>query len=86
MRSAILAPDNIPFLQLTEPKLLPLDPVWPGFAINIISYAVTLWLLALGPFTTRRMIRRKRGHCIRCGYDLRGAEHEVCPECGAQSA
>ena len=32
----------------------------------------------------RRLIRRKRGLCIKCGYDLRGTEHEVCPECGWQ--
>ncbi len=62
--------------------LIPLRPIWPGFAINTVVYAAILWLLALAPFTARRMIRSKRGHCIKCGYDLRGAEHEVCPECG----
>ncbi len=62
---------------------LPLRPIWPGFAINTIFYAAILWLLTLGPFNARRFIRRKRGLCINCGYDLRGAEHEVCPECGA---
>ena len=25
------------------------------------------------------------GHCQTCGYDLRGAEHEVCPECGVET-
>ena len=29
------------------------------------------------------MIRSKRGHCINCGYDLRGADPEACLECGA---
>ncbi len=62
---------------------LPLRPIWPGFSINTLFYATILWLLMLGPFTARRIIRRKRGHCIKCAYDLRGAEHEVCPECGA---
>ncbi len=61
---------------------LPLRPIWPGFAINTIFYAAVLGLLALGPFTARRMIRRKRGHCIKCGYDLRNVDHEKCPECG----
>ena len=65
-------------------RSLPLRPIWPGFAINTVFYAVSLWLLTLGPFTARRMIRRKRGHCIKCGYDLRHAEHEVCPECGVE--
>ncbi len=27
--------------------------------------------------------RRAPGLCIKCGYDLRGADHKVCPECGA---
>ncbi len=61
----------------------PFLPTWPDFAINTAFYAAILWLLTLGPFTARRMIRRKRGHCINCGYDLRGAEHKACPECGA---
>ena len=63
-------------------EVLPLIPIWPGFAINMIFYATILWLLTLGPFTTRRMIRRQRGRCIKCGYDLSHAEHEACPECG----
>ena len=64
------------------PFVLPLRPIWLGFAINTIFYAALLWLLTLGPFTARRMIRRKRGRCLKCGYDLRGADHEACPECG----
>ncbi len=67
------------------PRPLPLRPASRGFAINTVFYAVILWLLTLGPFTARRMIRRKRGHCIKCGYDLRGAEHEACPECGVET-
>ncbi len=63
-------------------EVLPLAPIWPGFVINTLFYAAILWLLTLGPFTARRLIRRKRGRCIKCGYDLRGTEHEVCPECG----
>ena len=69
------------------PHALPLRPIWPDFAINTVFYAAILWLLTFGPFTARRLIRRKRGHCIKCGYDLRGTSGgggEVCPECGAQ--
>ncbi len=69
-----------------ERRILPVRAIWPGFAINTAFYAAILamlWLLALGPFTARRIIRRKRGCCIKCGYDLRGAEHDACPECGA---
>ena len=68
------------------PRPLPTRPIWPGFAFNTFFYAATLWLLTLGPFTARRMIRRKRGHCIKCGYDLRGDFSAGCPECGWQRA
>ena len=63
---------------------LPLHPIWPGFAFNTIFYATILWLLTLAPFTARRLIRRKRGLCIKCGYDLCGTEHYACPECGKE--
>ena len=61
---------------------LPLLPIWPGFAINTIFYATILWMLALAPFTARRIIRRKRGLCLNCGYDLRGTAQMICSECG----
>ncbi len=65
-------------------RVIPLRPIWPGFAINTISYAALLWLLFFGSLTARRIIRRKRGHCIKCGYDLRGDFSAGCPECGWQ--
>ncbi|MCH8152927.1 MAG: hypothetical protein IH830_11215 [Planctomycetes bacterium] len=61
---------------------LPLRPIWPGFAINTLFYAAILWPLISGPFALRHHIRRKRGLCVSCGYDLRHANHDVCPECG----
>ncbi len=83
-KPAVTLPANLNFLKVNEARYrtLPLRPTWPGFAINTIFYAAILCLLTLGPFTARRMIRRKRGLCTKCGYDLRGAEHDACPECG----
>ncbi|MEE9129210.1 MAG: hypothetical protein V3T84_04265 [Phycisphaerales bacterium] len=66
-----------------RPLILAFRPLWPGFAINTIFYATILWMSFLGPFVARRFVRHKHGHCIKCGYDLRGAEHEVCPECAS---
>ncbi len=43
-------------------------------------------LLIPGPFVLRRLIRQRRGLCPACGYDLKHAEHESCPECGAAYA
>lgn len=68
---------------LGQGRLLPIQPIWPGFAVNTIFYATILWLLIPGPFALRRFIRRKRGLCVSCGYDLSHADHEACPECGA---
>ncbi len=67
---------------LKDNRLLAYLPVWPGFAVNTFFYAAILWLLIPGPFALRRLIRRRRGLCPACGYDLRHAEHEACPECG----
>ena len=67
-------------------RLLPLCPLWPGFAANTIFYTATLWLPIRGPFVLRRHLRRhlrrKHGHCLSCGYDLRGDLVGGCPECG----
>ena len=62
---------------------VPLRPLWPGFAVNTIFYALILWLPVRGTFHLRRHIRRKHGLCVACGYDLRHADHDACPECGA---
>ena len=85
-KPAVTLPANLQFLKVNEARYrtLPLRPTWPGFAINTIFYAMLLWLMMFASFSLRRTIRRKRGHCIKCGYDLRGAEHEVCPECGVE--
>ncbi len=64
-------------------RVLPLAVLWRGFLINTLFYGMVFWLLWSAPFATRRLIRKRRGHCLKCGYDLRHAEHEVCPECGA---
>lgn len=67
---------------------LPLLPVWPGFAINTMVYALALWLLLAAPAAVRSWraaSRIRRGLCPKCGYDLRGTPVDAitCPECGA---
>ena len=61
-------------------RVLPLRPIWPGFAVNTILYAAFLWLLFCGPFVLRRFIRVRRGLCLACGYPM--GKSSVCSECG----
>ncbi|MHC4102380.1 MAG: hypothetical protein ACYSW1_16050, partial [Planctomycetota bacterium] len=66
-------------------RVIPLAPIWPGFAVDTLFYAAiwaALLLLLVGPGAVRRTARAARGLCGHCGYDLRHAGHEACPECG----
>ena len=85
-RPAVKLPETLHFLRVREARyrVLPLRPIWLGFAINTLFYAAILWMLWLSPFVVRRVVRRKRGRCINCGYDLRGTSEGGggCPECG----
>ena len=59
---------------------VPLNPIWPGFAVNTLFYAVVLWLLICGTLALRRFIRVRHGLCPGCAYP-RGVP-DVCSECG----
>ncbi|MCH8152706.1 MAG: hypothetical protein IH830_10090 [Planctomycetes bacterium] len=66
--------------------LISMRPIWDACIANAVFYAVILAILLhmiRAPRTLRRLIRRKRGLCVACGYDLRHADHDACPECGA---
>ena len=32
----------------------------------------------------KKRSRRRHSLCVKCAYDLRGTDHEVCPECGEE--
>src|SRR5262245_51772730 len=71
-------------------KWFPIAALWPGFAINTVFYTAVLWVLFAAPGALQRTIRRRRGQCTRCGYDLRGLPSgaggdRTCPECGNPS-
>ncbi len=65
-------------------RVLPLRPIWSGMAMNIVLYALCWGCLLRGIRAASRVARRRKGRCLRCGYDLRGAEHKACPECGVE--
>ncbi len=67
----------------TTPLIVrPLRPRPFGFLVNSLLYAAAFWLLVCGPRDVRRWLRKRRGHCLKCGYDLSHAPHDSCPECG----
>lgn len=59
-------------------KVLPLRPIIGGFLINTLFYT-PIWL---GLFFGLTAVRRRRGRCPQCGYDLRRELENGCPECG----
>ena len=63
------------------PRLLPLRVYWPAMLLNTALYATFLWL-PFAPFAIRHRVRKRRGKCLQCGYDLRGDFSAGCPECG----
>lgn len=63
-------------------RWLLLRPRWFGFIANTLIYAFLLYGLFYGPRISKRFIREKKGHCIKCGYDLRGTSGSGCSECG----
>lgn len=62
-------------------RRLPIRPCPLGFAADTVFYGAVWYMVGFGWAATRRGIRRRRGWCINCGYDLTGNEWSVCPEC-----
>ncbi len=63
-----------------QPRIVPLHPIWSGLLVNSLVYGTILLLCIQLPVSTRRLRRRKRGLCLRCGYPL--GQSLRCPECG----
>lgn len=57
--------------------------------LMVVGVGLVLGCKAVTPFILSLMLapiaraRYRAGHCSHCQYDLRGAEHDRCPECGA---
>lgn len=62
----------------------PYRPLFPGFLVNTAAFTAC-WFLVVpwcGPRLVRDHIRRRRGRCPSCGYDLRGCFAGGCLDCG----
>jgi hypothetical protein len=64
-------------------RSIPLCPRAIGLAANAAFLAAAFWCVVPGPRLLRRRLRRARGRCADCGYDLAHLEQPVCPECGS---
>lgn len=64
------------------PRVLPLRPIWPDFALDTAIYAAGVFTLfvAVRGRRRRRQRRRRHGLCEHCSYPV-GAS-SVCTECG----
>jgi hypothetical protein len=71
----------------TWPIGIPYRPLWTGLAFNILVLTVAWWIVLVVPFALRDAVlgalRRRRGLCPACAYDLRATPaSSPCPECG----
>ncbi len=62
------------------------QPDWNTFILIPLWFLFLIVALPTAYLFYRDRKRIPPGHCSTCGYDLTGAEHERCPECGAKKA
>ncbi|MFM9994495.1 MAG: hypothetical protein ACKVU4_01700 [Phycisphaerales bacterium] len=69
---------------LSEFRVLPMRPIWSGLAANTAFWAGAWLVLWEAGRWGRRRVRRRRGRCVSCGYELAGSggARAGCPECG----
>ncbi len=63
--------------------MLPFRPLWRGLVGDVVVFGTAWKALFVFAGMTRGLVRRRRGRCPKCGYDLGGTDRGLpCPECG----
>jgi len=63
--------------------VIPYRPIWPNVLINTVIFGAAILFPWQGFAAARADVRRRRGCCPGCGYDLAATARETpCPECG----
>ena len=83
---ALPSPDQLhPITDINgHPRPLPVRPIPRGLIFDSLLFALAWSALLFAPraIRTRLRLRRGRGLCPACGYDLAGNTTGICPECG----
>lgn len=67
-------------------RALPYEPLWPGLIADAALHSAGWWVILSGIVALRRNIRRRRGLCPVCAYDIRSSNLAGCSECGWRRA
>ncbi len=71
---------RIPLWRSAKHVVVPLRPLWLGFAVNTLFFAIVAASVRTSIVALRRHIRSRRGQCPACGYPV--GVSAVCTECG----
>jgi hypothetical protein len=63
-------------------RAIPLRADWPGLLADSALLAGLWGVILFAPRLVRPWLRRRRGRCPGCGYDLKHSLASGCPECG----
>jgi hypothetical protein len=83
--AASTGPVGSPHVEWLPGFVSSLAPV-PGWALHIPLWMLFLLLAGPAAWLWWKHLFRPLHQCAKCGYDLRGASSEACPECGQKIA